>query len=510
MKARELLEGVNYEHMRGRLDTEVTELVDDSRAVTEGALFICRRGPLNDGHRYIDDAMCRGAAGIILTEDVVIPDSGMNSGDEPFVVRMYDYRSSIGRLCNNFWNFPADKLNIIGVTGTKGKTTVTYMIRDMLEKSGLKSGLIGTIETDDCRNVTRSSNTTPGILSLYRTLAHMVDNGATHCVMEVSSQGLMHSRISGIHFAVAVYTNVYPDHISSNEHDTFEEYVRWKEQLFTMCSLAVINADDMYVECFRRTAENLGAKIITYGKYKEVNMPDYACQNVHRIMLHGMLGTDYRMSADGDGDRYITVGIPGVFNVYNSLAAFAVGDILGIPYRIIQNVLGNMSVMGRLEAVNVSRRFGVYIDYAHNADSLRGALSTLRQYDPNRLICLYGCGGNRSRKRRTGMGCVSGELADVTIITSDNPRYERPEDIISDIEAGVVLSGGDYIKITDRKEAVRYALVNAEPGDIILLAGKGHETYQDVGGHRIHMDERELIYQILEEEDAGTICGCDN
>ena len=481
MRASEVLKGTVYEILAGDIDCQITDLADDSRDVTQGTLFVCRRGARTDGHRYIDDAVARGAACIVMTDDIGIP-AERSAGrwgdtDGVLIVRLYDYRHGIGMICNNFWNFPSRSMKVIGVTGTKGKTTVACMIKSMLDRWGRRTGLVGTIEIDDCIRKIPSVNTTPGTIYLHRKLADMVANGAEYCVMEVSSQGLMHSRVSGVEFDICVYTNLAPDHIGRNEHRTFAEYGRWKRSLFSKCKTAVINADDMYSGCIAAEA----VRNHTAAGDGNVCMAGA----IHRLILHRVMGIGYECERTDGESTYMTVGIPGEFNVYNSLAAVTTCGIIGIPMEVMQDSQSDMKVRGRLEPVEIPGYARIFIDYAHNAVSLENVLTTLRQYRPKRLICLFGCGGNRSAGRRKGMGFVSGRLADMTVITSDNPRFESPEAIMTDME------------ISDRD-------------DIVLLAGKGHETYQDIEGRRTQMDEREMIRQILEEKNAGIVRRCDN
>ncbi len=519
MRASDVLKGTVYEIIAGDPDCRITDLADDSRDVTPGAMFVCRRGARTDGHGFIDDAVARGAACIVITDDTGIseklPDGHRNGAGELLVVRLYDYRYGIGTICNNFWNSPSKCMMVIGVTGTKGKTTVSCMIKSMLDRWGRRTGLVGTIEIDDCIQRIPSMNTTPGVIYLHRKLADMVANGAEYCVMEVSSQGLMHGRVSGVEFDICVYTNLSPDHIGQNEHRTFAEYGRWKRSLFSRCKTAVINADDVYSGCIAAEAVNVGAEVVYYGVRNDpqsVSGDDNVCMAgaIHRLILHRVMGIGYEYERTDGESTYMTVGIPGEFNVYNSLAAVTTCGIIGIPMEIMQDALSDMKVKGRLEPVEIPGYARIFIDYAHNAVSLENVLTTLRQYRPKRLICLFGCGGNRSSGRRKGMGFVSGRLADMTVITSDNPRYESPDAIMADIETGVLEGGGKYVKICSRLDAIRYALETSDRDDIVLLAGKGHETYQDIEGHRTHMDEREMIRQILEEKDAGIVRRCDN
>ena len=404
MRASDVLKGTVYEILAGDIDCQITDLADDSRDVTQGTLFVCRRGARTDGHRYIDDAVARGAACIVVTDDIGIP-AERSAGrwgdtDGVLIVRLYDYRHGIGMICNNFWNFPSRSMKVIGVTGTKGKTTVACMIKSMLDRWGRRTGLVGTIEIDDCIRKIPSVNTTPGTIYLHRKLADMVANGAEYCVMEVSSQGLMHGRVSGVEFDICVYTNLAPDHIGRNEHRTFAEYGRWKRSLFSKCKTAVINADDMYSGCIAAEAVNAGAEVVYYGVRNHTAAGDgNVCMAgaIHRLILHRVMGIGYECERTDGESTYMTVGIPGEFNVYNSLAAVTTCGIIGIPMEVMQDSQSDMKVRGRLEPVEIPGYARIFIDYAHNAVSLENVLTTLRQYRPKRLICLFGCGGNRWR-----------------------------------------------------------------------------------------------------------------
>lgn len=509
MNAADMFTGVDYVLLEGSLDVDVTSLVEDSREVTEGAVFVCRAGTQTDGHLYIDEAVRSGAAGVIVTDDMRLTEKYR---PDVFIVKMCDYRHQIGRLCNNFWGFPSAKLVVIGVTGTKGKTTTACMIHRMINAWGRDAGLISTIEIDDGMIHTPAKNTTPDVMYVHRKLADMVQNGMEYCVIEVSSQGLMKNRVAGVQFDVGVFTNLSPDHIGANEHSTFEEYARWKEELFSMCKLAVVNRDDVYAPMYAHRAELAKIPVISYGAGENLSgIKSYADCRADRVWCisdGGVLGVGAELRL-GSRRGCIRVGMPGRFNIYNALAALAVGDVLGVPDDIAFPLMGQIRVDGRLELIDVSDRFSVVIDYAHNALSLQNVLTTLRSYRPGRLVCLFGCGGNRAKARRTQMGMISGLLADETIITSDNPRMEEPAAIMRDIESGVKQAGGSYVMIEDRRDAIRYALTGARRGDVILLAGKGHERYQDIGGRRIPMDERQIIQEVM-EEDAGAVCGCDN
>ena len=330
----------------------------------------------------------------------------------------------------------------------------------------------------------------------------MVDNGLDSVVMEVSSQGLMLDRVAGVDFYYGIFSNLSRDHIGPNEHKTFEEYAMWKSKLFTMCKIGIFNADDPHVDTM---TEHATCKIVTYGINGDY---DYKANDHNLYKKDGHLGIGYHLSGKLDGD--VLVNLPGNFSIYNSLAAIAVADIMGVQFDKIQEILKTIKVKGRVELIPISDKFTIMIDYAHNAVSLMSILETLREYKPKRLVSLFGCGGNRSKERRYEMGEVSGNMADLTIITSDNPRFEEPQDIINDIKTGINKTTGKYVEIIDRKEAIRYAIMNAKPGDVIVLAGKGHEDYQEIKGVKHHMDERDLIREVLEEEDVTKICGYNN
>ncbi|MBO5424226.1 MAG: UDP-N-acetylmuramyl-tripeptide synthetase, partial [Lachnospiraceae bacterium] len=317
-----------------------------------------------------------------------------------------------------------------------------------------------------------------------------------------SSQGLMLDRVAGVEFDYGIFTNLSKDHIGPNEHKTFEEYMMWKAKLFTMCEKGILNIDDSYAEVMGKTAT---CEIITYGIKENA---DYGASMLELYSKEGVLGIEYNLAGKLEGK--VMVDLPGEFSVHNSLAAIAVAYEMGVPFEDIKDILTRVKVRGRVEMIPVSNEFTVMIDYAHNAMALESLLLALKAYKPKRLVSLFGCGGNRSKDRRFEMGEVSGNMADLTIITSDNPRFENPQDIIDDIKVGIGKTTGEYVEILDRKEAMRYAIMNGKPGDVIVFAGKGHEDYQEIEGVKHSMDERVLIREILEEEDVTKICGYNN
>ena len=485
MKLSKLLERLEYSCLQGNLDKEITGIYNDSRKVTENSLFICIKGAVSDGHSYAAQVAEKGASVIVVQDPVEVPESVT-------VIQVEDSRYAMALIAAAWYDYPADKLRVIGITGTKGKTTTTYMIRSILEAAGHKVGLIGTIEAIIGDKVIPACNTTPESMTVQEYFAEMVQIGCDSVVMEVSSQGLMLHRTAGIPFEIGIFTNLEPDHIGPAEHSSFEEYLECKSRLFKQCKLGILNADDKHLEDILKGHT---CQVETYGFSEKA---DFRATDSKLVSKPGYLGIDYHVS--GKRNFQVEIDIPGKFSVYNSLAAIAVCDHFGVTDANIVSALSQAKVKGRIEMIKVSDDFTLMIDYAHNAMALESLLTTLKEYHPKRLVCLFGCGGNRSKSRRYEMGEVSGKLADFTIITSDNPRFEEPEAILADIESAISKTDGKYIKITDRKEAIAYAIHHGQPGDVIVLAGKGHEDYQEICGVKYPMDERVLIKEILEED----------
>ena len=491
MRLTTLLERIDYKLLQGPADCEVTGIVNDSRLVKDGSLFFCIRGAVTDGHRYAADVAAQGASVLIVEEPVQVPESIA-------VVQVEDTRIAMAFIAAAWYGYPAEQLKVIGVTGTKGKTTTTYMIRSILEAAGYKTGLIGTIEAVIGEEVIPADNTTPESVTIQQYFRKMVDAGCSICVMEVSSQGLMLHRTAGFTFELGIFTNIEPDHIGPAEHSSFEDYLSCKSRLFRQCKSGIFNADDEHLD---KILEGHTCKVETFGFSEKA---DLRASNAKLVSRPGYLGVAYHVSGLMDFD--VEIDIPGKFSIYNSLTAIAVCRHFRVSEENIKKSLKCAKVKGRIEMIPVSDDFTLMIDYAHNAMALESLLTTLREYDPTRLVCVFGCGGNRSKLRRYEMGEVSGNLADLTVITSDNPRYELPEDIMDDIETGIRKTKGKYIRITDRIEAIAWAIHHGQPGDIIVLAGKGHEDYQEIEGKKYHMDEREIIRDILEadrKKDSG-------
>lgn len=480
MYLNELIEKLEYTKLQGDLNIPITNLIYDSRKATKGSVFVCISGALTDGHSYINDVVKKGAKALVVERDIDCPE-GLT------VIKVSDARKALAYMSAAYFGYPADKLTTIGITGTKGKTTTNYMMKSILEAVGIKTGLIGTIEMIIGDELIPSSHSTPESYIIHQTFAKMVEAGCQAVVMEVSSQGLMQSRVEGIEFDYGIFTNLQPDHIGEHEHKDFEDYLYWKSRLFHQCKIGILNIDDIHYD---EILQGHTCKVETFGFSKRA---DIRASKARLIKEPGNLGIAYKV--EGLLGLDVEINMPGSFNIYNSLCAIAVCRHFDLGAEEIKKALKDIKVRGRVELVPVSDGFTIMVDYAHNAMSLESLLKTLREYEPERLICLFGCGGNRAKGRRFEMGEISSKLADLTIVTSDNPRDEEPQDIINDIIVGIKKGPGRYIEIHDRKEAIIYSLEHAQEGDLIVIAGKGHEDYQEIKGVKHHMDDRELVME---------------
>ena len=519
MTLKTLLERVGHRIIMGRDDTEITSVVYDSRKAGDGSLFIAVVGAVTDGHSYLPQVIEKGCRAVIVEAGADLSslfpkDPGSENGEQrplcddeqrpdspdaqrPLwpedmtVIEVPDSRLALALVSAAWFGYPAEKLKVIGITGTKGKTTTTYMVKSILENAGYKVGLIGTIEIIIGETRIHAEHTTPESYVLQSYLKDMVDAHLDAVVMEVSSQALMLDRTAGIPFEIGVFTNIEPDHIGPAEHKDFDHYLKCKSLLFRQCRIGIFNADDEHME---RVLEGSTCLVETFG----IDAPkaDLKAVDIKHIHEPGYLGVTFK-AVSQSGELPVELDIPGRFSVYNALTAIAICRHFRISDDDIQKALKAAKVKGRIEMVKVSDEFTLMIDYAHNAMALESLLTTLRDYHPKRLVCLFGCGGNRSRDRRFEMGEVSGKLADLTIITSDNPRYEEPQAIIDDIRTGISKTDGRFVEIIDRREAIAYAIDHGQPGDIIVLAGKGHEDYQEIKGKKYPMDERVIIDEYL-------------
>lgn len=473
MKISELLQKVPT---RGAYtDAEITDITDKSNAVTTGCVFVCIRGARFDGHTVACDAEKNGAVLIVAEHDTGAKNQ----------VLVENTRSAYALLCAAFYKYPAERLTLIGVTGTNGKTTTTMLLHGVLTKAGISAGLVGTVENRVGEKSYPASLTTPDCKDLQKLFREMVDSGCTHCVMEVSSQALAQHRVDGCHFKIALFTNLTQDHL--DYHGDFEHYLQAKKRLFQKADIAVLNMDDASAS---RMTEGLPIKTVTFAVKQDA---DYTAKNV----ICTANGVQYELLGRGDIGR-VQLKIPGHFTVYNSMGAAICAIEAGLPFEQVCMLLAQShGVPGRVEVVPTDTEYTVLIDYAHSPDGLENVISSLREVSEKRIITVFGCGGDRDRTKRPKMGKIVGDLADVAVVTSDNPRSENPDAIVQDILAGMDTCKAKIKAITDRTEAIRYALSIAKAGDVVLLAGKGHETYQILNTGKIHYDEREVVAQIL-------------
>lgn len=480
MKLRELIKNLSIIEMNADAELEISGVSYDSRKTEKGDMFVAIRGFEADGHKFIPKAVENGAA-VILCEE-------KPSCDIPYVL-VSDSRYGLAIVSRDFFGDPASEMTMIGITGTSGKTSSSYLIKHMLEsKLDAKVGLIGTNGNMIGDEFLHTEHTTPESYELHKLFRHMADSGCTHVVMEVSSHSLTLERVAGIHFDVALYTNLSQDHLDF--HGTMEEYAAAKRKLFSMCSLGCFNLDDAWADFMRD-----GASCRTMTFSTEKNEADLVAKDI-RLTADGVRFA----SVSGDEISMTKLGIPGMFSVYNALGTMSVGLALGLSLADCSDAMSSAKgVKGRLEIVPTGRDFSVLIDYSHKPDALEKVLKTLKPVTRGRLIALFGCGGDRDKLKRPIMGRIAADNADLVVVTSDNPRTEDPDEIIREIVAGMKDKRTPTKVICDRREAIAWAIDNAAPGDVLLLAGKGHEDYQVVGHEKHHMDEREIVSDCLKK-----------
>ena len=483
----ELLKSIDYNGMINRKGSdpesiEVLSLSCDSRKVSSDSMFVCLTGTLTDGHKYASAAYECGCRVFVTERHVELP-------NDAFIIVTDDSRITFARLSAAFFGHPADQMKIIGITGTKGKTTTSLLIYDILNKNGIPTGYIGSngVFFKDTRYHT--VNTTPESYDLHMHMRKMVDAGINTLVMEVSSQALKMARVHGMKFDITVFTNLSPDHIGEYEHPDFDDYKSCKRSLFTDygTEYVVYNADDEYGEEMVSTSRAPKASISVHG-----TPADFSADKITYFRSPGTIGVSFECTGLGKSFP-VSLAFPGEFSVYNALTAIAVCSRMGLEPKVICDTMKETRIKGRFETYELPNGATVVIDYAHNGVSLKAALRGLRTYEPTRLICLFGSIGGRTRMRRAELGLVASRDADFCILTSDNPDNEPPAAIISEIASYFTSGSCPYVAIPDRKKAIEYALSNSEKGDIILLAGKGHETYQTVCGVRLEFSEAEIV-----------------
>lgn len=479
MNLRDILRDVNYELIKGNLDIEIKDIAYNSKNVKKDFLFIALKGFRTDGHKYINDAIKLGATCIILEDDVQIE-------KDITVIKMQDTRTNLSKISRTFFNYPDKEMTTIGITGTKGKTTTSTIIKKILDDNDLNCGLIGTMGVFYLDKFYHTVNTSPESYDVFKYMREMINNNVNYLVMEISSQSLKLKRWEGVIFDYAVFTNLSLDHVGEDEHDSFDDYKYCKSLLFKQCRVGIYNCDDKYYKEMLNSS-----KIYTYGKTSE----DFKLGNVKNVFSNGFAGII--MNVSGKINDTFKVSIPGTFTAYNALSALTVCYLIGVSN--VKQSLENVSVKGRMESLKISSKFSVLIDYAYQGIAMENVLLTIKEGNPKRIVSVFGCGGNRSKQRRYDTGYVSGKYSDLSILTSDNPRFENKMEIIDDILIGMKKTEGKYKIIEDRKEAIKYSLLNAKEGDVILILGKGHEDYQEIEGVRYPFDERKIISEILDE-----------
>ncbi|EIF6166788.1 UDP-N-acetylmuramoyl-L-alanyl-D-glutamate--2,6-diaminopimelate ligase [Clostridium perfringens] len=482
MILKSLLKGLDYEVIKGNEESKVQNIRYDNRKIEQGDAFVCVKGFKVDGHSFIGDAIKKGAKTLIVQEDVSVQ-------EDITIIKVRDTRKALAIMSSNYFGNPKDKLKIIGITGTNGKTTSAFIIKSILEKAGFMTGLIGTIANYIGNKKVDAVRTTPESYELHELFKNMVDAGVEYCVMEVSSHSLELDRVYGVQFEEGIFTNLTRDHLDF--HKTFENYYNAKFKLFERSNHSIINLDDPYGSNIVKDIEERGVKtkVSTFSIEKESDFKAF------EIKSHSN-GSEFKVNLESIEE--FSINIPGEYNIYNSLGCIICAYNLNIPMDKIKEGLSDVVIPGRCELVAKEKNlpYSIIIDYAHTPDGLENILSTVKAFTKNRMISVFGCGGDRDKVKRPQMGKIGCELSDIAIITSDNPRSEEPMDIINDIVKP--LNYDNFVIEVNRKEAIRKAMNMALEGDVIVIAGKGHETYQILKDETIHFDEREVVYDILE------------
>lgn len=486
-KLTEWLGEIEYHALKGAPEfQEVEDVVYDSRKAAPQTVFVCMKGANIDSHDLMQEVLEKGCTAFVVERDAEELPLDMNTLPEQVcILSVPAAREALAKLSAARFGYPAQKMRTIAITGTKGKTTTSWMIKEILETAGHKVGLIGTNGIAYCGIHEETKNTTPESYDLHRYFAKMVEAGCEYLVMEASSQGFKMHRTDGILFDFGIFTNIEPDHIGPNEHADFEEYKYYKSCIFRQSRIGILNRDADYAEELLTGAP---CKMYTYAIDRAA---DFMAEGITYVANADFVGVAFDVR--GRASMEIRLDLPGKYNVYNALAALSVCSMLGISPRWIQHAMRHVKVAGRVETVFKNDRFSVIVDYAHNAMAMENLLSTLRHYEPERLVVVFGCGGNRAKDRRFGMGEMAAKMADLSILTADNSRYEKTEDIIADIKSTLIPNGGSYVEVPDRREAIAYAMSHAEPGDMIAVIGKGHEDYNEANGVRTHFLDREVI-----------------
>lgn len=483
MKLSKLLKNIEFTVVKGTTEIDIKDVIYDSRKVENNTVFVALKGYNVDGHKFLQNAIKAGASAVVISENIEI-DSDIT------VINVTDTRKALAYMSAMLFGEPEKELTTIALTGTKGKTTTVAMLKSILDAEGISSGTIGTLGIIIGDKIYKTNNTTPESYEIQQAMRKMVDCGCKAMIIEASSLGLKWHRTDAITFDYGIFTNFSHDHIGDSEHADLQEYLECKALLFKQCKQGIFNIDD---EAFDDITKDATCEIATYGYSENADLAGYGDSLISKV---GYIGVHF--STKGLKEMNVDVAIPGRFSVYNALSAMTTAIKMGISQQAILKGLDTVKVKGRVEAVPVPGNYTLLIDYAHNALSMENILSTLREYNPNRLIVLFGAGGNRPKVRRYEMGETAGKLADLSVLTEDNSRDEDVMDIINDIiEGGLKKTNGKYVVVPKRQDAIKYCMENAEDGDIIVLAGKGHEDYLEIKGVKYHLDEREVIADII-------------
>ncbi len=485
MKLSELLAGIEFT-IKGDVNAEINDIVYDSRNASAGTVFFCIVGFQSDGHNFSQDAYDRGCRVFVAEHSLDLP-------EDATVAFTKNNRRALAAASANLFGNPAKRMLTIAITGTKGKTSTSHILKSIFEKAGHKVGLIGTTGIIYGDVTVKTKNSTPESYVIQKYYRAMADAGCDVSIIEATSQGFMLDRTYGIRFDIGIFTNLSPDHIGANEHKDFADYLECKKMIFGQSDTVYVNSDCEYFERIIEGADRSKIKTYGFGADADIHAEDMSfVTGDHRLITRFTC-------CDNEGKHPLDLCLPGEFSVYNALAAISVARGKGIPYSVIEEGLREASVRGRMEIVPGTVDYSVIIDFAHNEFSVQNLFDTLAKYSPKRIVAVFGCGGNRSKLRRYSMGEIIGRNAGLSIITSDNSRYEKVEDIIDDILIGMKKTDGKYIIIKDRREAIIYALDNALPGDVILLIGKGHEDYEEIEGVRYPFSEREIVLDYLRD-----------
>ncbi|MBR3767849.1 MAG: UDP-N-acetylmuramoyl-L-alanyl-D-glutamate--2,6-diaminopimelate ligase [Clostridia bacterium] len=479
-----VFQNVNYRCPDFR-DVEIDDIVYSSRNAAEGTMFVALVGAFSDGHDYAESAYLLGARVFLLSKEVSLPEDAL-------CIYVDNTRETLAHISGNFFSHPDKEIDVIGVTGTKGKTTVTHMLCTCLNECGIKSGVIGTVGAYFDGKYIPTVNTTPESYEIQKLLRLMADAGCKAACIEVSSIGIKNHRVDGIDFSTAVFTNLSPDHIGGAEHDSFEEYSFWKKQLFKKCKKAIFNKDDLFSE------EIIKEITVPFATFSINEDADFSADDIKNLRTADFFGVGFTYKTK-DGSVDAKIAMPGFYSVYNALAAVSVCKEYSIADEKIVSALEKARVKGRNELMNVGASYAVIIDYAHNGQSFNSVIDTVKEYPHERIICVYGSVGDRAQLRRQEMGLVCGKKADLSVITTDDPGFEDPEEIAKEIASFVEKEGGEYKIIVDRTEAVHFALSEAKDGDIVLILGKGHETIQKIKGEKVHYSDHEAVKAYFEK-----------